>query len=164
MSLEILWFVLIAVLWAGYFVLEGFDFGVGMLLPFLPRNEGERRVMFDSIGPFWDGNEVWLVGAAGATFAAVPAWSATGCSGCVLGLLRRAPARARAADRARRLVRVAREGRGSALARGLARDERDRELRRAADLGDRARELRPRRAAERGQRLRRRLLGSLQRL
>jgi cytochrome d ubiquinol oxidase subunit II len=87
MSLEVLWFVLIAVLWAGYFVLEGFDFGVGMLLPFLPRNEGERRVMFESIGPFWDGNEVWLVVAAGATFAAFPAWYATVFSGFYLALL-----------------------------------------------------------------------------
>jgi cytochrome bd ubiquinol oxidase subunit II len=87
MSLEVLWFVLIAVLWAAYFVLEGFDFGVGMLLPFLPRDEGERRVMFESIGPFWDGNEVWLVVAAGATFAAFPAWYATVFSGYYLVLL-----------------------------------------------------------------------------
>src|SRR4051812_33966629 len=87
MGLEEFWFVLIAVLWSGYFVLEGFDFGVGMLLPFLPRNERERGVMFESIGPVWDGNEVWLVVAAGATFAAFPAWYATMFSGFYLALL-----------------------------------------------------------------------------
>ncbi len=64
MSLEIIWFWLIAVLWAGYFLLEGFDFGVGMLLPVLPYSERERGTMFESIGPVWDGNEVWLVVAA----------------------------------------------------------------------------------------------------
>ena len=67
MGLEEFWFVLIAVLWGGYFLLEGFDFGVGMLLPVLPRDERERGLMFESIGPVWDGNEVWLVVAAGAT-------------------------------------------------------------------------------------------------
>ncbi len=87
MDLEIFWFCLIAVLWAGYFLLEGFDFGVGMLLPFLPRNESERRVMFETVGPVWDGNEVWLVVAAGATFAAFPAWYATMFSGFYLALL-----------------------------------------------------------------------------
>jgi cytochrome bd ubiquinol oxidase subunit II len=87
MDLETFWFILIAVLWGGYFVLEGFDFGVGMLLPFLPRNEGERRVLFETIGPVWDGNEVWLVVAAGATFAAFPAWYATMFSGFYLALL-----------------------------------------------------------------------------
>jgi cytochrome d ubiquinol oxidase subunit II len=87
MDLETFWFILIAVLWSGYFLLEGFDFGVGMLLPFLPRNEGERRVMFETIGPVWDGNEVWLVVAAGATFAAFPPWYATMFSGFYLALL-----------------------------------------------------------------------------
>ena len=67
MDLQTFWFLLIAVLWAGYFVLEGFDFGVGMLLPFVPRDEGERKTMLESIGPVWDGNEVWLVVAGGAT-------------------------------------------------------------------------------------------------
>jgi cytochrome d ubiquinol oxidase subunit II len=81
------WFVLIAVLWSGYLVLEGFDFGVGMLLPFLPRDERERNVMFESIGPHWDGNETWLVVAGGATFAAFPAWYATMFSGFYLALL-----------------------------------------------------------------------------
>jgi cytochrome bd ubiquinol oxidase subunit II len=87
MTLQILWFCLIAFLWAGYFLLEGFDFGVGMLLPFLPRDEGERGVMFRTIGPVWDGNEVWLVVAGGATFAAFPAWYATMFSGFYLALL-----------------------------------------------------------------------------
>jgi cytochrome bd ubiquinol oxidase subunit II len=87
MGLETFWFCLIAVLWAGYFLLEGFDFGVGMLLPALPRDERERSMMFDSIGPVWDGNEVWLVVAAGATFAAFPAWYATMFSGFYLALL-----------------------------------------------------------------------------
>ena len=87
MDLQILWFCLIVVLWSGYFLLEGFDFGVGMLLPFVPRTESERGAMFQSIGPVWDGNEVWLVVAAGATFAAFPAWYATMFSGFYLALL-----------------------------------------------------------------------------
>jgi cytochrome d ubiquinol oxidase subunit II len=87
MDLELLWFCLIAVLWAGYFLLEGFDFGVGMLLPFLPRDERERQTMLRAIGPVWDGNEVWLVVAGGATFAAFPAWYATMFSGFYLALL-----------------------------------------------------------------------------
>jgi cytochrome d ubiquinol oxidase subunit II len=72
MNLQIFWFCLIAALWGGYFTLEGFDFGVGMLLPFVPRDEAERGAMFESIGPVWDGNEVWLVVAGAATFAAFP--------------------------------------------------------------------------------------------
>jgi cytochrome d ubiquinol oxidase subunit II len=87
MDLETVWFVLIAVLWGGYFLLEGFDFGVGLLLPFLPRNERERQVMFGTIGPLWDGNEVWLVVAGGATFAAFPGWYATMFSGFYIALL-----------------------------------------------------------------------------
>ena len=87
MGLAEFWFVLIAVLWGGYFLLEGFDFGVGMLLPWLPRDERERELMFESIGPVWDGNEVWLVVAGGATFAAFPAWYATMFSGFYLALL-----------------------------------------------------------------------------
>jgi cytochrome bd ubiquinol oxidase subunit II len=87
MDLETLWFCLIAVLWAGYFLLEGFDFGVGMLLPFLPRGEEDRRTMLRTIGPVWDGNEVWLVVAGGATFAAFPAWYATMFSGFYVALL-----------------------------------------------------------------------------
>jgi cytochrome d ubiquinol oxidase subunit II len=87
MELETFWFWLIAVVWAMYFLLEGFDFGVGMLLPRLPRNERERSTMFESIGPVWDGNEVWLVIAGGATFAAFPAWYATMFSGFYIALL-----------------------------------------------------------------------------
>ncbi len=87
MSLPELWFILIAFFWAGYFLLEGFDFGVGMLLPFLPRNDAERATMFESIGPVWDGNEVWLVVAGGATFAAFPAWYASMFSGFYIALL-----------------------------------------------------------------------------
>jgi len=87
MDLQLLWFVIIGFLWSGYFLLEGFDFGVGMLLPFLPRDEGERRLMFESIGPVWDGNEVWLVVAGGATFAAFPSWYASMFSGFYIALL-----------------------------------------------------------------------------
>ena len=56
-----IWFLLIAVLWIGYFVLEGFDFGLGILLPFLGRNDSERRALINAIGPVWDGNEVWVL-------------------------------------------------------------------------------------------------------
>jgi cytochrome d ubiquinol oxidase subunit II len=87
MDLETFWFCLIAVLWAGYFLLEGFDFGVGMLLPFVPRDDGERSTQLRTIGPVWDGNETWLVVAGGATFAAFPAWYATMFSGLYLALL-----------------------------------------------------------------------------
>jgi cytochrome d ubiquinol oxidase subunit II len=87
MNLQILWFVIVAFFWSGYFLLEGFDFGVGMLLPSLPRNETERTIMFHSIGPVWDGNEVWLVVAGGATFAAFPDWYASMFSGFYIALL-----------------------------------------------------------------------------
>jgi cytochrome bd ubiquinol oxidase subunit II len=87
MGLDDFWFVLIAVLWGGYFVLEGFDFGVGILLPFVGRDEAERDAMLETIEPVWDGNEVWLVVAAAATFAAFPAWYATMFSGFYLALL-----------------------------------------------------------------------------
>jgi cytochrome d ubiquinol oxidase subunit II len=87
MDLQILWFGIIVFFWSGYFVLEGFDFGVGMLLPFLPRGEAEQSVMLRSIGPVWDGNEVWLVVAGAATFAAFPAWYASMFSGFYLALL-----------------------------------------------------------------------------
>ncbi|WP_214107454.1 cytochrome d ubiquinol oxidase subunit II [Acrocarpospora catenulata] len=86
MELTTVWFVLIAVLWTGYFVLEGFDFGVGVLLPFVARDEAERRTVIASIGPVWDGNEVWLLVAGGATFAAFPEWYATLFSGFYLPL------------------------------------------------------------------------------
>ena len=86
MSFQTLWIVLIAVLWIGYFVLEGFDFGVGALLPFVSRNEADRRAILTTLGPVWDGNEVWLLVAGGATFAAFPEWYATLFSGFYLPL------------------------------------------------------------------------------
>jgi cytochrome d ubiquinol oxidase subunit II len=79
--LQTLWFILIAILWIGFFFLEGFDFGVGMLMPFLGENDLERRTIINTIGPHWDGNEVWLILAGGATFAAFPDWYATLFSG-----------------------------------------------------------------------------------
>jgi cytochrome d ubiquinol oxidase subunit II len=87
MELTTFWFILIAVLWIGYFFLEGFDFGVGILLPVLGRTDDDRRVMINTIGPVWDGNEVWLLVAGGATFAAFPEWYATLFSGFYLPLL-----------------------------------------------------------------------------
>ena len=81
------WFIAIATLWAGYFVLEGFDFGVGILLPILGRNEIDRRVLINTIGPVWDGNEVWVLTAGGATFAAFPGWYASMFSAFYLPLL-----------------------------------------------------------------------------
>ena len=92
MDLNTIWFILIAVLYIGFFVLEGFDFGVGMLLPFLSRDndpeavDRKRRVLINTIGPHWDGNEVWLLTAGGATFAAFPEWYATMFSGFYLAL------------------------------------------------------------------------------
>ncbi|MFF7719841.1 cytochrome d ubiquinol oxidase subunit II [Streptomyces luteogriseus] len=87
MELHDVWFVLIAVLWTGYFFLEGFDFGVGVLTKLLARNRPEKRVLINTIGPVWDGNEVWLLSAGGATFAAFPEWYATLFSGFYLPLL-----------------------------------------------------------------------------
>lgn len=87
MELTTVWFALIAVLWIGYFTLEGFDFGVGMLLPVVARNDTERRVLYNTVGPVWDGNEVWVLVAGGATFAAFPEWYATLFSGFYLPLL-----------------------------------------------------------------------------
>ena len=84
--LQIVWFLLIAVLWIGFFFLEGFDFGVSMLYPILGKDPKERRVMINTIGPTWDGNEVWLITAGGATFAAFPGWYATLFSGLYLPL------------------------------------------------------------------------------
>ena len=88
------WFIILAVLWTGFLVLEGFDFGVGMLLPILGDkgkdrvdNDKRRRVLLNTIGPHWDGNEVWLLTAGGATFAAFPHWYATMFSGMYLALL-----------------------------------------------------------------------------
>ncbi|RAO58830.1 Cytochrome bd ubiquinol oxidase subunit [Micromonospora noduli] len=87
MELTTIWFLLVAVLFTGYFILEGFDFGVGMLLPVLGRDDRERRVLINTIGPVWDGNEVWLITAGGAMFAAFPEWYATLFSGFYLPLL-----------------------------------------------------------------------------
>ena len=86
MDLQTIWFLLIAVLWIGYFILEGFDFGVGMLLPQVSSNEADRRAVLTTLGPVWDGNEVWLLVAGGATFAAFPEWYATLFSGFYLPL------------------------------------------------------------------------------
>ena len=85
-TLQVIWIVLIAVLWIGYFILEGFDFGVGMLIGNLAKTEAEKRTMYTALGPVWDGNEVWLLVAGGATFAAFPEWYATLFSGFYLPL------------------------------------------------------------------------------
>ncbi|QSB16050.1 cytochrome d ubiquinol oxidase subunit II [Natronosporangium hydrolyticum] len=87
MELTTFWFIAIAILFIGYFVLEGFDFGVGILLPVLGRDDRERRVVINTIGPVWDGNEVWVIAAGGAMFAAFPEWYATVFSGFYLPLL-----------------------------------------------------------------------------
>jgi cytochrome bd ubiquinol oxidase subunit II len=86
MTLNTLWFILIAILYTGFFVLEGFDFGVVILMPFLGKNDLQRRSIINTIGPHWDGNEVWLITAGGATFAAFPNWYATMFSGFYLPL------------------------------------------------------------------------------
>ena len=87
MDLNTIWFVLIAVLFAGFFMLEGFDYGVGMLLPFLGKTDDERRLIINAIGPVWDGNEVWMLTAGGAMFAAFAQWYATMFSGFYIALL-----------------------------------------------------------------------------
>lgn len=87
LELHTIWFIVIAFLWVGYFVLEGFDMGVGILMPFLGKNDRERRAVINTIGPVWDANEVWLLTAGGATFAAFPEWYATLFSGFYLPLL-----------------------------------------------------------------------------
>lgn len=81
MELSTVWFIVVAALWTGYLVLEGFDFGVGALLPIASRREADRRELIGSIGPFWDGNEVWLISAVGVMFAAFPDWYASALSG-----------------------------------------------------------------------------------
>ncbi len=85
--IQLLWFILICVLWIGYLTLEGFGFGTGMLLKILPKNEKEHRSMLNAIGPHWDGNEVWVLTAGGAIFAAFPEWYATMFSGMYLALV-----------------------------------------------------------------------------
>lgn len=87
MDLNIIWFILIAILFMGFFFLEGFDFGVGILLMIIGKNDTEKRVIINTIGPFWDANEVWLITAGGAIFAAFPNWYATMFSGFYLALL-----------------------------------------------------------------------------
>ena len=87
MQLHTIWFVIVAIFWVGFFVLEGFDFGVGMLHTFVGKTETERRVALNTIGPWWDGNEVWLIVAGAATFAAFPGWYATMFSALYLALL-----------------------------------------------------------------------------
>ncbi|MBC2580412.1 cytochrome d ubiquinol oxidase subunit II [Clostridium sp. DJ247] len=87
MDLNIIWFILVTILFIGFFFLEGFDFGVGILLLFLGKKDTERRIIINTIGPFWDGNEVWLITAGGAIFAAFPNWYATMFSGFYLALL-----------------------------------------------------------------------------
>jgi cytochrome d ubiquinol oxidase subunit II len=87
MSLEVLWFVIIAVFWTGFFVLEGFDFGVGMLHQVVGRTDTERRVAINAVGPVWDGNEVWLIVGGAAVFAAFPTWYATWFSAGYLALM-----------------------------------------------------------------------------
>jgi len=87
LHLDTLWFIVLAILWVGFFVLEGFDFGVGMLHTIVGRTETERRVAINTIGPWWDGNEVWLIVAGAGTFAAFPGWYATMFSALYLALL-----------------------------------------------------------------------------
>jgi cytochrome d ubiquinol oxidase subunit II len=85
-DLNTTWFALIGLLWAGYMFLEGFDFGVAIIAPFVSRDETDKRICLNSIGPVWDGNEVWLLTAGGATFAAFPLWYARLFSGFYLAL------------------------------------------------------------------------------
>jgi cytochrome bd ubiquinol oxidase subunit II len=87
MQLHTLWFVIVSIFWVGFFVLEGFDFGVGVLHTIVGRTDDERGAALDTIGPFWDGNEVWLIVAGAATFAAFPGWYATMFSALYLALL-----------------------------------------------------------------------------
>jgi len=86
-TLQNIWFIIIAVLWIGFFILEGFDYGVGTLLRAVGKNERERRALLTTLGPVWDGNEVWLLTTGGATFAAFPEWYATLFSGFYIPLL-----------------------------------------------------------------------------
>ncbi len=87
MDLNILWFILLTVLFIGFFFLEGFDYGVGMLLPFIAKEDNERRAVINTIGPVWDGNEVWMITAGGAMFAAFPHMYATLFSGFYVALV-----------------------------------------------------------------------------
>ena len=100
--LETTWFVLWGLLWAVYFVLDGFDFGMGTLLPFLAKNDEEKRIIYNAAGPYWDGNEVWLITAGGVTFAAFP----KGLRGDVQRALRSAAHPASSPDLPRGVLRV----------------------------------------------------------
>src|SRR5262249_34247077 len=86
-GMDVFWFIVIAVLWTGFFVLEGFDFGVGILHDVVGRTDDERRVAINTIGPLWDGNEVWLIVAGAGMFAAFPGWYATMFSAFYLALV-----------------------------------------------------------------------------
>ncbi len=146
MDLPTVWFVAVAVLWTGYFVLEGFDFGVGMLLPVLGRGSGseaDRRVVINAIGPVWDGNEVWLITAVGAMFAAFPAWYAGMLSGFYLPVLLVIVA----LDRPRGGVRVPGQGGRSAMEGPLGRRDRVRQRGAGVHLGALVRQPRARRRA-----------------
>ena len=87
LHLHTLWYIIIAFFWTGFFVLEGFDFGVGMLHAIVGRTDEERNAALESIGPFWDANEVWLIVAGAGTFAAFPGWYATMFSALYLALV-----------------------------------------------------------------------------
>ena len=86
-DLGTIWFALWGVLWAVYFILDGFDLGMGSLLPFVARDEKQRRTIYNAAGPFWDGNEVWLITAGGVTFAAFPGTYAAMFSGLYTALM-----------------------------------------------------------------------------
>lgn len=86
-TLRVIWWLLLGTLLTGFAVMDGFDLGVGMLLPFVARNDSERRVVLNSVGPVWEGNQVWLVLGAGAIFAAWPAIYAVAFSGFYLAML-----------------------------------------------------------------------------
>ena len=109
MDLNTLWFVLIAVLFTGFFVLEGFDYGVGILLPFLGKTDAERRRVINTIGPVWDGNEVWILTGGRRDLRRLPALVRD----AVQRLLPGAVPDPRRADRARRGVRVPQQGRAA---------------------------------------------------
>ena len=106
------WYVIIAIFWVGFFILEGFDFGVGMLHSFVGKDDMERRIVVNSIGPIWDGNEVWLIVAGAAMFAAFPSWYATMFSTFYLALV----IVLLGSHRARRLLRVPPEDRRPTVA------------------------------------------------
>jgi len=89
------WFIVIAFFWTGFFILEGFDFGVGMLHSAVGKGDAERRAAINTIGPLWDGNEVWLIVAGASMFAAFPGWYATMFSALNLALVLLLAARCR---------------------------------------------------------------------